>query len=665
MKCKCGSNEHKRTSSKSCKLYAPRKKPPDNVDGQEFYNGCHTVYKTGIETLCQPTHKDVIVETVKKAVKNITQISFEGSRFFEMYLLYHFENDIDHLISNTLFDTSTIRSFFTIMASKTYDNAPDWMKQFHETHYNILRDENFKPANLLKLGQCVTYIVKEYEVNLDNHLKKSSEYLFLKKLKKLFLDIWGVSKSECHTICTHIMEKELNEKYFEDNPHIRPFFDEWGSIKQNRLSRMTFIYRQNKHNFRMNGFRNSFNILHKVKIPSLVPLFTWEAKYITLDTDSIYQLFRHLDFFGNTISDAGKNQQYMWSTLFKIPNRLFNDEINKDRFNFMIKTDGVGTSVHKSKWKPVDMEFRKCKTSEEKRIYIKNKQIEKAMFYKEQISLLCQKEGVRYCGIDPGVKTVMTVVNENMKKTSTSKKKKHEYPGKRQFFKNNRYYTDSKFNYKKHKSELYLSRDGLLKWALNTPPVGTGFVCYQDKLRYLLNGKFFDAMITTRCSKQYSKLKWKSYIHNKITVNKFCSEIIGKDDPEKLVVCFGDASYNSSMKGNKSSPKQMRFVKEFRRLKTSVFMTPEFNTSLVCSKCKTCKRLTKRDKIIFPYSVRKCTLTTCGMVWNRDVNAAVNMLTVGKSLLMNGEKPSVFSHVLPKKKKKGVVGAPNDCSETN
>jgi transposase len=34
---------------------------------------------------------------------------------------------------------------------------------------------------------------------------------------------------------------------------------------------------------------------------------------------------------------------------------------------------------------------------------------------------------------------------------------------------------------------------------------------------------------------------------------------------------------------------------------------------------------------------------SCRMIWNRDVNAAINLVTIGKSLIINGVKPILFS----------------------
>jgi hypothetical protein len=43
------------------------------------------------------------------------------------------------------------------------------------------------------------------------------------------------------------------------------------------------------------------------------------------------------------------------------------------------------------------------------------------------------------------------------------------------------------------------------------------------------------------------------------------------------------------------------------------------------------------------------------MIWNRDVNAPINMVTIGKTEIMSGDRPALFKTSLPKVKLIGVV----------
>jgi hypothetical protein len=170
-------------------------------------------------------------------------------------------------------------------------------------------------------------------------------------------------------------------------------------------------------------------------------------------------------------------------------------------------------------------------------------------------------------------------------------------------------------------------------------------------MRYLTHvlSAEFGKMLEMVCSKKYKKLRWKCYMDNKRTVNQFCKEIVEYCIPEQTIVCFGDASFRHNSAGYASSPKQAQFVKELRKMNVKVHMTNEYNSSQVCSRCMKEKRLigceTARKNKHF---VRRCTEKSCRMIWNRDVNAAINMVTIGKIEIMSGDRPALFKTSLIK-----------------
>ena len=85
--------------------------------------------------------------------------------------------------------------------------------------------------------------------------------------------------------------------------------------------------------------------------------------------------------------------------------------MNKTLFNFLIKTDGLGSSVVLCRWKRKDPELAN-KTA-----------AERANIWKERFELAAEKErcrlktvasqsDVRWIGVDPGRKDVMSCVDE-------------------------------------------------------------------------------------------------------------------------------------------------------------------------------------------------------------------------------------------------------------
>lgn len=83
-----------------------------------------------------------------------------------------------------------------------------------------------------------------------------------------------------------------------------------------------------------------------------------------------------------------------------------------------------------------------------------------------------------------------------------------------------------------------------------------------------------------------------------------------------------------------------------------VLMVKELNTSQVCSKCKHPKKLVplkkgldpSRDDVLVvltkPHFVRRC--TSCLMIWNRDINAARNILFLAKEQMAGRQRPKEF-----------------------
>ncbi|KAI9207910.1 male sterility protein-domain-containing protein [Polychytrium aggregatum] len=107
----------------------------------------------------------------------------------------------------------------------------------------------------------------------------------------------------------------------------------------------------------------------------------------------------------------------------------------------------------------------------------------------------------------------------------------------------------------------------------------------------------------------------------------------------EVVIAFGNASWKQG-KGYASSPRRLRFAKYFEQFhhhqrrppdssvsKIHVCSVNEFNTSQVCSHCREAKRLEKVEHLAIenPHFVRSC--ASCHTLWDRDVNAARNMIS--------------------------------------
>ena len=152
--------------------------------------------------------------------------------------------------------------------------------------------------------------------------------------------------------------------------------------------------------------------------------------------------------------------------------------------------------------------------------------------------------------------------------------------------------------------------------------------------------------IDFRTSNKVKKLRWRCYIHKQKAVDEICKELIGGRDKDKLVVAFGDASFNHASKGHAPSPRRRLIRNRLAKAHgVEVLDVREFNTSRVCSSCHSRHPLQNPTglKVSKPHFVRRCNNITCQTTWNRDVNAARNIRDLGRLLWLGMKRPLLFS----------------------
>lgn len=159
-----------------------------------------------------------------------------------------------------------------------------------------------------------------------------------------------------------------------------------------------------------------------------------------------------------------------------------------------------------------------------------------------------------------------------------------------------------------------------------------------------------DACLSLRCSRKVRKLAFTTYCRRSRALSAEVKRIValgqgGETTPRPTVVAFGDAMFSSVSRGNAPGPVRQvasrlaHFARQ-RPDKCALFMTSEFRTSQVCSKCGTRDLrgpLSDEDELCAGWGgimqfrprrrihgVRACQ-GPCRTTWNRDVNAAHNI----------------------------------------
>ena len=214
----------------------------------------------------------------------------------------------------------------------------------------------------------------------------------------------------------------------------------------------------------------------------------------------------------------------------------------------------------------------------------------------------------------------------------------------------------------------------LKDWMSRTPSSKVHTVQeFEYYLQHLYWGDFLKIQFELQMLHKTKGNRLESYIYKQRTLATVAKRIIEAKpeegpEPKNVFIAFGDASW-TRVKGHASAPRGKQFMKALQQYakqikkkkgcrKVYVLKTPEYNTSQVCSACegngehfKMLEPLASQ-KIKNPHYVRKCQL--CQTVWDRDVNAARNILRVGLSIMQERKKPDIFCHRLPDERPEGM-----------
>ena len=184
-----------------------------------------------------------------------------------------------------------------------------------------------------------------------------------------------------------------------------------------------------------------------------------------------------------------------------------------------------------------------------------------------------------------------------------------------------------------------------VRWTKNAPDVQrintrtpTAKTCvattFQVHLRHALQHR--DRLCAFYGTQRWLRLRWKSHIAKEKMWEVMVQRITNGN--RRTVVALGDASFAHNSRGHASTPtKGLR-----RRLqgRCRLRMIDEYRTSITCSLCDgTLPKRTRR------WQVKVCP-DVCLTTWNRDVNAARNILSIFWYMnAMAGERPWCFRRV--------------------
>lgn len=415
---------------------------------------------------------------------------------------------------------------------------------------------------------------------------------------------------------------------------------------------------------------------------SMCPQMTWRPKYIHISTTALKALLQDLSkrhpFMKTLMSDEPEETTWesnyaVWNSLFRMK-RVLRGKHSRDhstlRFGNFISTDGVGVSCVMMKKKSpqkcrlislrsrisqVDKSDDPGKKDTIKLLRAECKAIEDNMVQKgicqnikDTLSVSVDQNNafVTECpviGLDPGKRNAATWVHHDPVKQKFHAANEHSEEEERYesgFLTGNqwRYLSGQKQYTKKMNKRMELVCP---EWKSIT----SGKTVHTARLLESFRAK--ERLWPSIKTLFFSSRKW----YQKQRMRKFCkkqkamedvvamiTKTRNKDEQKRTVVAYGDGDNLGTLKG--TSPMMSTTLSRKMKQNCNVSFVNEFKTSLNCSCCH--EEMKQKN-----YRVKWCTNTSCiRSFWNRDINAAINILLLFLQECHNGTRNAKFKRTV-------------------
>lgn len=345
--------------------------------------------------------------------------------------------------------------------------------------------------------------------------------------------------------------------------------------------------------------------------------------YVTVDTAVLVDLLMTADK-QKMRDNIKQNQHQVWADHFKLNNKVF--KRNHFTFKYMMKTDGVGVSL----------------------LFLRNDLVGKTRipepteFVEQYITDVPNKDDLKpkkIVGIDPNKADIIYCVDEQ--------RKTFRYTANQRRFETNT---------KRYNKELIADKETVL------PEGYTVFSCervlskqnsktskfdkFQEYIKYKteINNRLF----TFYQQEKYRRHKFNVYTNSQRSEAKMINNFRRKyGEPDNVVIAFGDHEQHQQMRYHEPT-KDIGMRRLFRKHGFEVLLVDEFRTSKACNKCgcnvenflrRPSGRPWKRGEEVLVHGLVRCTNASCGIKWNRDFNAALNILEAARCSVFGQERP--------------------------
>jgi len=653
------------------------------------------VSKTPLKNIVK---SDDLNNKINEVVCRVNKIVIYTCQFLNLYLIYLFDNniefpDIDEKIIKTIFNIITIK--VDGRGKKPSDNTEKQIKileDFYAKHYKqCIIDSDI--INIDKLSYILAYeaidIVKNIKNNITEHFKD-----YINKFVNQSFDIKSVNQD----IRNMNFDKESTKKYINqsyadlrlvkkdllkstDNFESDEIFSDWlklhkpNIIRKNKFNKdsidydlcsnpsdyLKSLFYMNKELEKINDKRIKKNE-EQFKLFQVIPQRTnIKPNYITLDTCSLINL-TITENFKKYLDKVEDCQSELWDKNFMTDRKEF--KRNNYKFNYMIKTDGVGCSVLLVKLKDGTPVYITSKM--QKNVKTKLESLDK---YIENVEITKEMKNKRIVTCDPNLSDIVYCVSKNIKeKVIVDENNKLKVIDDEEiitfrYTQNQRRLETRNKKYNKLQDsinkETKINKRTVKEIESELSNYNSKTTNYSNFIEYCKKKNKVNRILFAHYSQKiFRKLKFNRYTNTQKSESKMIKNFSNKfGKPDECTVILGDYDKGEHNMKGKEPIINRRIRKIFRNNGYNVYKINEFRTSKLCNKCESnCDTFHKREsekpkdldkktgkkKVIEVWGLTLCSNNKCSQIHNRDKNSALNMYKIVESIYRGEGRPKKY-----------------------